>query len=63
MPKSVTKKSFFEKKNTTFIKTEEGNPSIRAIHMKGIDSSLEEIVRGYKGNIKLKLVAVGNSTI
>ena len=41
------------------IKTEERNPSIRAIHMKG----LEEIVRGYKGAIKLKLVAVGNSTI
>ena len=46
-------------KGCVVIKTEERNPSIRAIHMKG----LEEIVRGYKGAIKLKLVAVSNSTI
>ena len=45
--------------NDILIKTEEGNPSIRAIHMKG----MEEIARGYKGAIKLKLVAVSNSTI
>ena len=45
------------------IKTEEGNPSIRAILMKGIESSLEETVRGYKGYVKLNLEAVVNSTI
>ena len=46
-----------------FIKTEERDPSDRALSWKGIDYSLKETVRGCKGSAKLILEAVVNSTI
>ena len=53
---------FFHYKYSNLWKTEEGFLSTRSMYWKGIWSSMEGMIKGYKGAIKHNLAAVKNST-